>query len=280
MSACLVITWYIHRTSTSLVRLIFPMYYVHTCKCVRQDPHFWSQDTDITIWRWEVYVTTQVGENVINTLWPIHICRHFANDIFKCIFLNENALISFKISMKFVPKVRINNIPALVQIMARRRPGDKPLSEPMMASLLTYICVTRPQWVKFNWPLFTRRLILIHFLIEKLLCYDPNINETLQWRHNERDGVSNRQPHDCFFSTFYSDADQRKHQSSASLAFVRGIHRGPVNSPHKWPVTPKMFPFDDVIMNLFPRAHLTISELWIRQWLCAKQAITWTSDEP
>ena len=49
------------------------------------------------------------------------------------------------------------------------------------------------------------------------------------------------------YSTVYSDADQRKHQSSASLAFVRGIHRGPVNSPHKWPVTRKMFPFDDVI---------------------------------
>ena len=46
----------------------------------------------------------------------------------------------------------------------------------------------------------------------------------------------------------YSDADQRKHQSSASLAFVWGIHRGPVNSPHKWPLTRKMFPFDDVIM--------------------------------
>ena len=50
------------------------------------------------------------------------------------------------------------------------------------------------------------------------------------------------------YSTVYSDADQRKHQSSASLAFVQGIHRGPVNSPHKWPVTRKMFPFDDVIM--------------------------------
>ena len=50
------------------------------------------------------------------------------------------------------------------------------------------------------------------------------------------------------YSTVYSDADQRKHQSSASLAFVWGIHRGPVNSPHKWPVTRKMFPFDDVIM--------------------------------
>ena len=50
------------------------------------------------------------------------------------------------------------------------------------------------------------------------------------------------------YSTIYSDADQRKHQSSASLAFVWWIHRGPVNSPHKWPVTRKMFPFDDVII--------------------------------
>ena len=50
-------------------------------------------------------------------------------------------------------------------------------------------------------------------------------------------------------STVYSGADQRKHQSSASLAFVWGIHRGPVNSPHKWPVTRKMLQFDDVIMN-------------------------------
>ena len=51
------------------------------------------------------------------------------------------------------------------------------------------------------------------------------------------------------YSSVYSDADQRKHQSSASLAFVWGIHRGPVNSPHKWPVTRKMFPFNDVIMT-------------------------------
>ena len=50
------------------------------------------------------------------------------------------------------------------------------------------------------------------------------------------------------YSIVYSDADQRKHQSSASLAFVWVIHRGPVNSPHKWPATRKMFPFDDVIM--------------------------------
>ena len=49
-------------------------------------------------------------------------------------------------------------------------------------------------------------------------------------------------------SVVCADVDQRKHQSSASLAFVRGIHRWPVNSPHKVPVTRKMFPFDDIIM--------------------------------
>ena len=62
---------------------------------------------------------------------------------------------------------------------------------------------------------------------------------------------------------WYSAADQRKHQSSASLAFVRGIHRWPVNSPHKWPVTRKMFPFDDVIMNqkYIPIIMRTVSAL-------------------
>ena len=71
------------------------------------------------------------------------------------------------------------------------------------------------------------------------------VNLSLQWRHNGRDGAS-IQP--IAYSTVYSGADQRKHQSSASLAFVRGIHRWPVNSPHNGPVTRKMFPFDDVIM--------------------------------
>ena len=51
------------------------------------------------------------------------------------------------------------------------------------------------------------------------------------------------------YSKVYSGADQRKHECPMSPAFVQGIHRGPVNSPHKWTVTRKMFPFDDVIMN-------------------------------
>ena len=69
---------------------------------------------------------------IFHTLRPRQDGRHFPDDIFKCIFLNENVLISIKISLKFVPKGPINNIPALVQIMAWRRSGNKPLSEPMM----------------------------------------------------------------------------------------------------------------------------------------------------
>ena len=86
------------------------------------------------------------------TLRPRHTNgRHFADDIFKCIFLNENNLIPIKISLKFVSKGQINNIPAVVQIMAWRRPGNKPLSDPMVVSLPTHICFARPQWIIFQW---------------------------------------------------------------------------------------------------------------------------------
>ena len=82
-----------------------------------------------------------------NTLRSRKNGHHFADDIFNCIFLNENVWISIKISLKFVPKGEINNIPASVQIMAWRRPGDKTLSEPIMVRLLTHSCITQPQWV-------------------------------------------------------------------------------------------------------------------------------------
>ena len=74
-------------------------------------------------------------------------------------FFNENVWIRIKISLKFVPKGQINHIPALVQTMTRRRPGDKPLSEPMMVSLLTHICVFRPQWV--NLKISTRTVVSV-----------------------------------------------------------------------------------------------------------------------
>ena len=68
-----------------------------------------------------------------------------ADDIFECIFMDENIWIVIDISLRIVPKGSINNIPALVQIMAWRRPGDKPLSEAMIVRLPTDICITRPR---------------------------------------------------------------------------------------------------------------------------------------
>ena len=97
-----------------------------------------SQFTDTYMWY----------QPSINSLRPRQNGRHFPDDNFKRIFLYENVRISIKISMMFVPKAPINNCPPLVQMMAWRRPGDNPLSEPMMVRLLTHICVTRPQWVK------------------------------------------------------------------------------------------------------------------------------------
>ena len=105
-----------------------------------------QHEKEMYLARWSLRDTYR-GVRFINTLRPRQNGRHFPDDIFKCIFLNENVLISIKISLKFVPKGQLNNIPALVQTMAWRRPGDKPLSEPMMVILLTHICVTRPQWV-------------------------------------------------------------------------------------------------------------------------------------
>ena len=82
---------------------------------------------------------------VINSCPPGQNGRLFADDTFNRIFMNENVRIAIEISLKFVPKDPINNIPALIQIMAWRRSGDKPLSEPMMDNLLVHILVSRPQ---------------------------------------------------------------------------------------------------------------------------------------
>ena len=109
----------------------------------------------------------------VNPLWsailynsspPGQNGRHFAEDIFKRIFLNENVCISIKISRKFVPKGSFNNIPPLVQIMAWGVPGDKPLSEPMMLRLPTHICITRPQWDKAIWSMCLRSLTAKEYL--------------------------------------------------------------------------------------------------------------------
>ena len=91
----------------------------------------------------------------LNTLRPRQNGRYFPDDIFKCIFLNENVWISFQISLKFVSEGPTNKKSWLVHIMVWRQPGDKPLSEPMIVRLLTHICGVRPQWVnKSYWVAF------------------------------------------------------------------------------------------------------------------------------
>ena len=98
-------------------------------------------------WRPLLGLLSWQPSNLANTLRQRQDGRHFPDGIFKCIFLNENVLIAINISLNFVLKGPINNIPSLVQITAWRRPGNKALSEPMMVSLLMHICVTRPRWV-------------------------------------------------------------------------------------------------------------------------------------
>ena len=99
-------------------------------------------------------ITTSDHENdtfcmeiLINTLRLRQNGWHVPDNIFKCIFFNKNVPVSLTILLKFYPNVQINNISALVQMIAWCQPGNKPLSEPMMFSLLTYISVTLPQWV-------------------------------------------------------------------------------------------------------------------------------------
>ena len=103
---------------------------------------------------------------------------------------------------------------------------------------------------KLNWLLYV-------FYMSRYLCIPFTKMHTqvrcasslfvLQWRHNGSNGVSNHQPHDCLLNRLFSNR-WKKHRSSSSLASVRGIHRWPVISPHKGPVTRKMFQFDDIIM--------------------------------
>ena len=95
-----------------------------------------------------------------NTLRLRQNGHHFKDNISKGIFLNENVWISI-----FVLKSSINNSPALDQIVARRQPGNKPLSEPMMVSLLTHMWVTQPQWVQRKWTISMTLCKVIPFAV-------------------------------------------------------------------------------------------------------------------
>ena len=108
-------------------------------------------------WWYHVTTTDKILLFLVDREWTLHsdidpqwTLTHWGRDgmdIFKHIFFNESDEISINIPLKFVPMGPINNISALVQIMAWCHPGDKPSSEPMMVSLPMHICVNRPQWV-------------------------------------------------------------------------------------------------------------------------------------
>ena len=95
---------------------------------------------------------------------------YFAYNIFKCIFLNASVWISLKISLKFVHKVPMNNIPASVHMMARHQPGDQPLYETMIFSLLPHIYVTWPQCINskktsFNSNYWNLQIYTLFFIL-------------------------------------------------------------------------------------------------------------------
>ena len=139
-----------------------------------------------------------------------------------------------------------------------------------MATLLTHICVTRPQWVKLKSRenSFVQNIrfcfpIVLKFCIPYCTSKPPIMRKAFLYHGASHYGdvimgtiASQITSLTIVYSIVYSDADQRKHQSFASLALVRGIHQGPVNFPHKWPVTRKMFPFDDVIMGSWRHIHI------------------------
>ena len=173
---------------------------------------------------------------IINILRPRQKGHHITDDIFKCPFLNKNVWIQIEISLRSIPKDPISNISALLKIMARRRPGDKPLCKPMMVSLLMHTCIS--------------------------LC--PNqlstLTHSLWWRHNGRDSFLNHQPRDCLLNRLFR-LTSKKTSKFRGTGLCAGNSPGPVNSPHRWPVTRKMFPFDDVIMYFSQSIRLVLQML-------------------
>ena len=155
--------------------------------------------------------------------------------------------------------LRQHNKPTLVQILACRLFGNNSLSEPMLAN---WTLGKKLKWnFDRNWNIFIQENAFenVVWKMAAILSRSQCVKLPKPWKskltqNHYGDVIMGTMTSQIIslsigYSTVYSDADQRKHHSPASLAFVWGTHRGPVNSPHKWPVTRKMFPFDDVIMS-------------------------------
>ena len=199
----------------------------------KQSWGWWFETLSCSLWRRRNVWWIEAPYVTIKPLW--HEKR-----LFQHIFLNENILISMEKSLKSVHKGPFDNKSALAQVMTWRRTGsrqwtwsniDTDLWRHMMS------LVGRNE----NTCKFYRKYLGISILFWNAL-------RALQWRHNGHDSVSNHQPDGCLLNCLFR-CRSKKTSNSASPAFVRGIHRGPGNSPHKGPVTRKMFPFDDVNMK-------------------------------
>ena len=139
---------------------------VHACPCSSITAKTSLTKSSLEIRRTTIGLCVSESHSCSEEFWCITWClrtdidtlkarqngHHFPDDIFKCVLLNEKVWFFYQdfTVFKFVPKGQIDNIPALVQIMVWRRPGDKPLSEPILVSLPAHICVTRPQWLTMH----------------------------------------------------------------------------------------------------------------------------------
>ena len=171
--------------------------------------------------------------------------RHFPDNISKWIFLNENVWISINISLSFVPKGPNNNIPTLVQVMAWRRPGDKPLSEPMMVRLPTHTCVTRPHWVNLSNNYSNNWLYITIFQSIVCLVY---ANDMLKYQSDILSIYGETRG-------FYLHDDVIKWtQFPRYCPFVREIHRSPV----------------------VPLREASDAELWRFHWSALEQMVAQT----
>ena len=271
--------------------------------------------------------------------------RYYADDIFKCVFLNENTWISIHISLKFVPRSRIDNISSIgsdhglehfqrywpfvrgIHRSSVNFPHKRPVAQSFDIFSDLHLNKRLSKQSRHWWFETPSRSLWLHcdviptndvvmasrwrfehgssrWNIHQIGCqfqYNPAMIPMIlmkPFKHYDWKIFSKHRPLDCSSHIYYSDVmmsamasqtigisivyssvcpgvDQRKHQSSASLAVVRGIHRWPVNSPHKGTVTRKMFPFDDVIIWCFGHGIHTISLLRVITNTLWAQANCW-----
>ena len=121
-----------------------------------------------------------------------------------------------------------------------------------------------------------RYVLLMPIVPDRHICF-KDIWFPLQWRHNGRNSVSNHQPYDCLFNRLFKRRSKKSSKLRVTGLCVRWIHRWPVNSPHKWPVTRKMFLFDDVIMPLLFSSRWMLTSAHFPVFNCSSPGSTYVN---